>query len=524
LDQFRVEPKPAEVLDFTYTTDNGAITITSYTGPSGLVAIPETIDELPVTSIGEGAFSDCARLTSIVMGSNVTSLGNMVFYRCSSLTNVTMGKNVTTIGDYTFAECTSLTNITIPNSATNIGSWAFWNCFLLTSITIPASVTSIGDRAFFGCISLTSITIPTSVTNIGNSVFQACYSLPSIIIPDSVTSIGGIAFGDCTSLTNVTIPNSVTSIGDWAFSGCTSLTSVAIPTSVTSIGDGVFSYCGSLISITVEALNSVYSSTNGVLFNKSQTTLIQYPGGKPESYTIPDSVTSIGDWAFSGCTSLTSVTIGASVISIGEWVFSCPNLVTVYFKGNAPALFGAYVFTSCNNATVYRVADATGWPPVPALWPPAASGRLQTALWDTDADGISDPWEERYFGNPTNADPDAICSNGINTVREAYIAGLNPNDPQSSLRSSVALSGKVFGWNAVSGRVYSVYWTTNLLDGFQCLGTNIPWTRGSFTNSTTGPQGFYKIDVQLDDPSDTQPIEEPPTIWPPPPDRPVTRV
>src|SRR5207247_2017748 len=155
---------------------------------------------------------------------------------------------------------------------------------------------------------------PDSVTSIGNSAFAGCTSLTSVRIPDSVTSIGGAAFGNgafagCTSLTSVTIPNGVTSIGGGAFANCASLSSIAIPNSVASIGDGVFSDCTSLITIMVEAINSTYSSVDGVWFNKSQTTLIQYPKGKAGSYTIPNTVTSIGANWFSGCTRLTSVTI-----------------------------------------------------------------------------------------------------------------------------------------------------------------------------------------------------------------------
>jgi hypothetical protein len=121
---------------------------------------------------------------------------------------------------------------------------------------------------------------------------------------------------------------------------------------------------------------------------------------------------------------------------------------------------------------------------------------------DTDGDGIPDWWEQQYYGGATNANPNAVCSNGINTVRQAYIAGLNPNDPQSSLLISdfrSLTSGKTFGWDAVSGRVYSVYWTTNLLHGFQPLETNIPWTAGSFTDTVHGAsaEGFYKIKVEL---------------------------
>jgi len=116
---------------------------------------------------------------------------------------------------------------------------------------------------------------------------------------------------------------------------------------------------------------------------------------------------------------------------------------------------------------------------------------------DLDSDGLPDWWESRYFGVNTLANPNAICSNGFNTVHQAYIAGLDPNDPNAALLTSV-LPDRALRWEAVSGRVYSVYWTTNLLSGFQCLESNIPWTRGSFTNTASVPCGYYKIDVQLE--------------------------
>ena len=169
------------------------------------------------------------------------------------------------------------------------------------------TVTSIGGSAFRYCTSLTSVTIPDSVTSIGGSAFYGCTSLTSVTIPDSVTSIGGSAFYNCKSLTSVTIPGSVTSIGWSAFYGCASLTSVTIPDSVTSIGNCAFASCTSLTGIWVAEGNSHYANdASGVLFNKDKTTLVQCPGAFA-AYTIPNSVTSIGEYAFYDCTSLTDV-------------------------------------------------------------------------------------------------------------------------------------------------------------------------------------------------------------------------
>ena len=208
--------------------------------------------------------------------------------------------------------------------------------------------------------SVKTVVIPDSVTSIGRWAFGYCESLTSVTIPDSVTSIGSCAFYDCTGLTSITIPDSVTSIGNGAFYNCTGLTSVTIPDSVTSIGDEAFNNCTRLTSITVKEGNPKYSSDEyGVLFNKDKTLLIQYPiGNKRTSYTIPDSVTSIGDWAFAQCTGLTSVTIGNSVTSIGEAAFwLCTSLTSVTI-GNSVTSIGSSAFSMCVSLTSVTIPDS----------------------------------------------------------------------------------------------------------------------------------------------------------------------
>ena len=253
----------------------------------------------------------------------------------SRVKSVVIADGVTSIGEYAFFYCESLTSVTIPDSVTSIGKYAFFCCTSLASVTIPDSVTSIGRFAFSNCTSLTSVTIPDSVTIIGEYAFYYCKSLTSMTIPDSVTSISSSTFASCTSLTSVTIPNSVTSIGEYAFYDCKSLTSVTIPGSVTSIGLYAFASCTSLTGIWVAEGNSHYANdASGVLFNKDKTTLVQCPGAFA-AYTIPDSVTSIGDNTFDHCTSLTSVTIPDGVTSIGWRAFSnCTSLTDVYYAGS----------------------------------------------------------------------------------------------------------------------------------------------------------------------------------------------
>ena len=310
-----------------------------------------------VTKVGSSAFIGCSSLTSITIPNSVTEIGYSVFEGCTNLKSITIPNGVTSIGDSAFEGCTSLKSITIPNGVTSIGDSAFEGCTSLTSITLPDSVTSIGFGAFIGCSSLTSITIPDSVTCIGDSAFNGCTSLTSITIPDSVTSIGESAFSGCSSLASITIPDSVMSIGNDAFHECSSLTSITIPNSVTSIGDYAFLGCSRLTAIDVNTDNKDYTSVNGVLFYNDKT-IICYPAGKKgNNYKIPDGVTSICWYAFSGCTSLTSITIPDSVTEIGGSAFeNCSSLTSITIPDSVTSI-GIGAFVGCSSLTSIMIPD-----------------------------------------------------------------------------------------------------------------------------------------------------------------------
>ncbi|HUE36529.1 MAG TPA: leucine-rich repeat domain-containing protein [Candidatus Acidoferrum sp.] len=481
---------------FTFSTNSdGSLNIAQYTGSGGAVVIPNTTNGLSVTSIGDASFFEITTLTSVTVGTNVATIAGQAF-SYSSMTSIALPASVTNIAFDAFHNCNELTNITVatnnpdfssaagvlfnqdqtiligypegkagsyavPDSVTNIGTYAFFDSSNLTSVAISTNVSSIQTYAFYDTPGLTAITVntnnlsyssvagvlfdksqdtliqypigntatsyimPETVTNIGMEAFYGCPNLVSVMIGTNVAIIGGAAFEYCTALAGITLPNSVTVISGGAFAECAGLTNITIGTGVANIQYQAFLGCHSVIAIAVAAGNPAFSSVNGVLFNKNQTTLVLYPAGtSATSYALPDSVTnigayafmdsyyltsitldpnlqSIGDSAFSFCFSLTSITIPNSVTFIGYSVFYedlsltnavigsglsgsglstlgfqdfsyCTRLAGVYFTSNAPAM-NSNVFGGDNAATAWYLPGTTGWS--------ATFDGLPTALW-----------------------------------------------------------------------------------------------------------------------------------------------
>ena len=351
-------------------------------GQGGSFTVPNS-----VTTIWNYAFYRCTGLTGVTIPNSVTNIGEGSFAYCTGLTNVTIPTGVTSIEANTFFRCTGLTNVMLPNSVTSIGIQTFAYCTGLTNVTIPTSVTSIEANTFFGCSGLTRVTIPNSVTSIGVSPFYGCTGLTEINVDaanSNYSSMAGVLFDKAQATLirfpggqggSFTVPNSVNVIGDDAFSGCTGLTNVTVPNSVTNIAANAFYYCNGLKEINVDAANSNYSSMAGVLFDKAQATLIQFPGGKSGHFTIPNGVNAIGDYAFYECSGLTQLTIPNSVNTVEASSFSgCSGLTDVYFQGNKPSV-SPEAFSDDSHATVYYLPRTMNWESTFAGRP--------TVLWDS---------------------------------------------------------------------------------------------------------------------------------------------
>ena len=402
--------------NWTASSDQSWLSLSTNTGVSGKTTLKLTAtenqtggDRSATITISAAGFSDQTITVNQFTKLNVTpgGLQNLIAKNATTITKLTLTGTIdardfktmrdempaltdldlsdVTIVAYTGSEGTtsgSTTSITYPENAIPFDAFHIIPCRgqnFLKTVILPKTITTIEPSAFDDCKYLTTLNIPASVTNINNA-FNFCItsinvdpnnpnyssidgvlfnkSQTTIIhcpvsksgnytIPSSVTSIMELAFNSCIKLTTVTIPSSVTSIGNNAFFRCSGLTSVFIPSSVTSMGNEAFLECSALTNVDVN--NPNYSSIDGVLFNKIQTILLQCPTSKTGIYTIPSSVTSIGSWAFSNCSGLTSVIIPSSVTTIKSLAFNlCHGLTTVTIPSSVISIESG-AFNTCHG-------------------------------------------------------------------------------------------------------------------------------------------------------------------------------
>ena len=355
--------------------ENRYVIITGYDQSNDKLEIPETIENIFVTTINqntfkdckslisvhfpnsiinieEGAFNDCTSLIEVNIPSCLTNIKEKTFTNCTSLTNIEIPNNITSIGQAAFSGCTSLESLNIPSSVTSIGVGAFMNCSSLTNINIPGSVEEIQGETFSNCNSLVNVSISNGVTRIGRASFSNCSSLVNLVIPNSIQTIGNEAFAKCSSLANINIPENVRNIGNTAFNGCKSLASISIPSSVINMGDDIFYGCSNLTiycemdekSITgwnknwnaskrpvvwnYTGENGKYNDLYFSICSNNENKYITITGYDQSStiVEIPESidgvpVTSISENAFINCTNLISITMPKSITSIGDNAF-----------------------------------------------------------------------------------------------------------------------------------------------------------------------------------------------------------
>ncbi len=292
--------------------DGESITITGvYPKPEGDLIIPTEVDGYAVAGIGVCAFEDCIGLRSVTISEGVLSIGYDAFYGCDNLAA-----------------------IFLPNSLTDIDYTALASNAKLTSIKVGLdnNMYSDIDGVLFDKNKKAVLRCP------GGTVGE-------YTIPDSVTTIGTSAFNGCSNLTSVNLPESVTSIGDYAFRSCSNLTSITIPGSVTNIGYHAFSDCKNIESIEVSSDNKEYMSSDGVLFSKDKSILLQYPIGRTEySYSVPQGVSTIGYSAFEYCTTLTDVVLPSGLTTVEAYAFNeCVNLSSINIPDSVVSVMG-YAF------------------------------------------------------------------------------------------------------------------------------------------------------------------------------------
>jgi hypothetical protein len=390
---------PAEG-QISYSTNGGNLTVTGYSGSGGTINIPAFTNGLPVVAIASFAFFQHGNITNIVIPQSITSIGQAPFDDCQGLKSISVNSSNTDFVSVAGALYNTAQTTLIQFSGGLTGSF-----------TIPGAVANVGYAAFLGS-ELTAIDVDPSNPNY-SSLGGALYNISQTTVIQCPVGVSG----------SYIIPTTVTTIAYGAFEYCTHITSVSIPASTKSIDGAAFYDTAGMTNIAVDPANSVYSSLNGVLFNKNQTTLIQYAlhlgsaytvpegvtfiGGNAfadspsiSSVTLPDTVTGIGNGAFFGCGSLKNITFGSHITSIGVNAFdycplqvlvipasvtnlangafaNCSALKSIYFLGDPPVL-GSGVFSGDGNTTVYYLASATGWttnyggrPAV--LWNPAIS-------------------------------------------------------------------------------------------------------------------------------------------------------
>ncbi len=282
-----------------------------------------------------------------IEGYDVVIIDELAFFECDTLKEVKLPNGLLRIETSAFEMCKGLETITFPSTLTSVGNNAFNGCNNLKTISLPGNLEKLGYGCFSGCKSLTTVTLPEKVLDVPESAFENCANLQSVAMGKYVKSIGENAFYGCGVLTTVSLPNSLTSIGNGAFANCKAMSKIDIPDEVI-IGDYVFSGCSSLTSITASSNSTYYTTVDGALYDKTATELLICPAGKSTIY-MPNIIKIIASDAFEGCDKITSLTLPDTVTSIGDNAFwGCTNLKEIVMPNTITSI-GASAFLNCSS-------------------------------------------------------------------------------------------------------------------------------------------------------------------------------
>lgn len=480
---------------------------------SGDVVIPSELGGYPVTSIGEEAFLNSKKITSVIMPDSIVNIEDFAFSNCTSLINVVLSKNTKNLGHSAFAN-TAISNIDIPDSVTIIEDYAFEGCSKLKSITFGEGVTSVGWHAFGYCYNLESVKI-TDISSWCNITFDGTESsnplyyakrmylnnelLENLIIPSDVSCIKDRVFAYCTSLVNISIPSSVTSIGDYTFAYCTSLSSINIPDSVTNIGkyalydtfyyNNTANWENNVLYINNHLINYDSFARNTATCNikdgiKTIASNAFYYCDSLENIIIPNSVENIGQYAFHCCRGLTNIDIPYSITNIDVGTFSnCSALVNISIPNSVTAI-GDKAFEYCTSLTNITLPNSV----TKIEYAFSGCSKLKSVFYrgnkeEKDAISIND--DNNYLSNATwyynscvfttehsyDNDYDSICNtcNYIRTVDKpiSFISIAKfPNKREYILSENLDLTGGIISVNYPEGNYETFDLTQDMISGY----------------------------------------------------------
>lgn len=376
--------------DFHYTIENGQVTLTDYIGSATSVVVPGQIEGLPVTAVGGWTFTRSDTLLSVKLPDTVNRIGVEAFSYCRNLEEVVLGSGVTRLESYAFFGCSSLVTLELPEGLTQIGSNAFGGCLNLVHMALPPGLTRLEYGVFYGCSRLESVEMPPGLTFIGKEAFSRCYNLASIEIGSAVESVDSSAFTYCTSLTDFDVASDNPhyssregSLCNWE--GTLLLICPAgkkgvytLPEGIVSFLESTFQGCIHLTGFSVDENHPLFSSRDGILYNRAGNTLIVFPAGRTGQCVIPEGTTTLKAYSFSD-SSLLGLILPASLTRIEDRAFwYCSSLTGIGFEGNAPETGADIFYNVPNTLAVYYKEGATGWKERFAGYPVRGNAQKQT--------------------------------------------------------------------------------------------------------------------------------------------------